>query len=177
MLFDKRKSGAVGGATVTFFVDITPYPEQADTRVEVTIPDGDKATRKQTAFDREMAQVFEARLTEAAAVEGMKAALFGTKCRDFAGGPRRSDNLVVRLGQLCRNGKLLWLTFEVENRASEDLALATPTLSGANGIASTRSYFEKTSLLFNERSKGVVAADLVDPAIPPSTYTIEIVER
>jgi hypothetical protein len=165
-----------GGATVTFFVDITPYPEQADKRIEVTLPQGANATEKKTAFDREMAQVFEARLAEATAIEGMKAAMYGTKCRDFAGGVRRSDNMVVRLGQLCRNGKLIWVTFDVENRASEDLALAPPSFVGANSVASSRHYFERTTLLFNERTKGVVAAELADPSLPPSTYTVEIVE-
>ncbi len=142
----------------------------------MTLPDDAKAATRQTAFDREMAQVFEQRLAVAANEAVMKAALYGTKCKDFSGGPRRTDMMVVRLGQLCRNGRLLWLTFDVENRDRDDLALATPSLSGQNGVSSTQVYFEKTTLLFNERTRGIVAAELVDPALPPSNYTLEVVE-
>jgi hypothetical protein len=165
-----------GGATVTFFVELTPFPEQADTRVEITLPEDAKATKRQTAFDREMAQVFEVKLAEKANEAIMKAALHGTKCKDFSGGPRRTEQMVVRLGQLCKNGRLLWITFEVENRDREDLVLSTPSLSGANGVTSTSHFIERESLLFNERTRAIVAAELVDPSIPPSTYTLEVVE-
>lgn len=166
----------LGGATATFFIELTPDPNQADTRVEVTLPDDAKAGARRTAFDREMAAEFEGLLAEKADQAVMQAALFGTRCKDFAGGPRRTDQMVVRLRQMCRNGRLLWMTFEVENRNNLDLSLAVPSLSGENGVASTKSFFEKTTLLFNQTTRGIVAAELVDPAIPSSSYALEVTE-
>ena len=68
------------------------------------------------------------------------------------------------------------MTFEVENLNNLDLTLAAPTLSGENGIASVKSYFDKTTLLFNEKTRGIALAELVDPALPASRYTLEVVE-
>ena len=165
-----------GGATATFFIELTPDPNQADTRVEVTLPDDALAGARRTAFDRQMAAEFDDRLKEKADEAVLQAALLGTRCKDFAGGPRRTDQMVVRLRQICRNGRLLWVTFEVENRNNLDLSLATPTLSGENGLVGTRSYLEKTTLLFNQTTRGIVAAELVDPALVTSRYALEVTE-
>lgn len=165
-----------GGATVTFILELTPDPNVADTRVEIELEAGAMADARRNAFDREMAVEFDARVATGVDAAIMQAALFGTKCRDFAGGPRRKDDMVVRMQQLCRNGKLLWVTFEVENRSSLDMALAAPNLIGENGVSSSKHFFQKQTLLFNDRTKGIAVAELTDPAIPPSSYTLDVVE-
>lgn len=165
-----------GGATVTFFVELTPNPDESDTRIEVTLPESEKAGAKQTSFDREMAQVFEAKVKEKSEEQLLRAAMAGTRCRDFNGSPRRVDQMVVRVSQMCRNGALVWVTFEVENRNNADLQLAPPTLTSDAGLTSTKHLIELPRLLLNQRTRAIVAAELTDASLPAGRWTLEVDE-
>jgi hypothetical protein len=165
----------LGGISVTLFVELT-LPESADARVELTIPDGETGKSKLTQKERELEERFAVRVDEAAAERMLAAFGAGTVCREFFGGPRRTDGLVVRMRQLCKNGALLWVTFEIENRKRPDAAIESASLVGQNGMTSTLAYFEREQLRFNERSVGVAGIPLSDANVKPSTYTLTVVE-
>lgn len=164
-----------GGISVTLFVELT-MPESADARVELTIPDSAHGEAKLTIKERELEDQFASRVEQKATERMLAAAGAGTTCRDFFGGPTRHDGLVVRMKQLCRNGALLWATFEVENRKRPDVALEGAVLTDSAGGSSTAAHFEKTRLRFNETSVGVAGIPLADSNVKPSTYSLTVVE-
>lgn len=164
-----------GGISVTFFVELT-LPESADARVELTIPGAETSEAKLSIKERELEEKFAERVEERATARLLAAAGAGTVCRDFLGGPRRSDGLVVRMRQLCRNGALLWASFEVENRRRPDVALEGATLADASGASSSQVHFEKRRLRFNEATVGVAGIPLTDGDVKPSTYSLTVVE-
>lgn len=164
-----------GGISVTLFVELT-LPESADARVELTIPDADTGKAKLTLKERELEESYASRVNEAAAERMLAAFGAGTSCREFFGRPNRTDGLVVRMQQLCKNGAILWVTFEVENRKRPDAALESAVLTDTRGGTSSLVYFEKEQLRFNDRSIGVAGIALEAPHVKPSTYTLTVIE-
>ena len=99
----------------------------------------------------------------------MLAALMrGTTCKDFWGRPNRADNVVVRLKQLCKNGELVYVTFEVENRRRADVHLDSVTLESDRVADAAGSKFEASALRFNERALGIAALRPGDLGAPDS---------
>jgi hypothetical protein len=99
-----------------------------------------------------------------------------TRCRDFSGGPRQIDGLVVRMKQMCRNNSYLYLVFEIENGGRGDLVLASASLVDKGGGVGDFYRFKKTRLLFRERTLAFAALPSIDSAAPSSSYTLTIVE-
>ncbi|MBI1948551.1 MAG: hypothetical protein HYS27_22885 [Deltaproteobacteria bacterium] len=162
-----------GGLAITLFVELS-LPEQADARVEFTLPDDEKGATKLTKKERDLEARFDDR-AKALANELMLAALMtGTTCKDFWGRPNRSRNVVVRLKQLCRNGTLTYVTFEVENRRRDDIFLTTATLEDTKQRGSAGEKLEKATLRFNERGLGIAGvAGAVDGAVSFKLTVIE----
>lgn len=145
-----------GGLAVTLFIELS-VPERADARIEFTLPDDEKGDAKLTKRERELADRFEERVKDAAHERMLSASMRGTTCKDFWGRPNRSDNVVVRLKQLCRNAAIVYVTFEVENRRRADLFLASATLESTKQNPSAGEKLEKNQLRFNERGLGIAA--------------------
>lgn len=144
------------GLAITLFVELS-LPEQADARVEFTLPDDEKGAAKLTKRERDLEARFEDRAKSVANELMLSALMAGTTCKDFWGRPNRSKNVVVRLKQLCRNGALTYVTFEVENRRRDDLFLTAATLEDNKARGAGGEKLEKTQLRFNERAKGIAA--------------------
>lgn len=164
-----------GGLAITLFVKLT-LPEDADARVEFKVPEAEMGAAKLTKKEKELEAQFAARVDDAAAQKMLSAFMAGTKCRDFMGRPTRSDSLVVRLKQMCRNGALLYVVFEAENRSRNDAQIQSAILADASGATSSLAKLDKTVLHFNDSSVGVAAMPIADPSLPPSVYTLTITE-
>lgn len=145
-----------GGIAITLFVELT-LPEHADARIEFTLPDEEKGAAKLTRRERDLEARFAERTKAAANDILLGAVMTGTTCKDFWGRPNRSKSVVVRLKQLCQNGALTYVTFEVENRRRDDLFLRSASLEDSRARASAGEKLEKTTLRFNERGLGVAA--------------------
>lgn len=145
-----------GGLAITLFVELS-LPERADARVEFTLPDDETGATKLTKRERELEARFEERATSVGNELMLKALMVGTTCKDFWGRPNRSKSVVVRLKQICRNGTLTYVTFEIENRRRDDVFLTTATLEDTKGRGAAGEQLEKTTLRFNERGKGIAA--------------------
>ena len=175
-----------GGLYISIVVVLTLDAHTSDLRVDFRLPRGDGAKEKLTAKEKELNASFDARVADAASKELLAALLPGTRCVDFAGSPRRSDSMVVRLNQLCRNGRYAYVTFDVQNRQRGDLQLATATLTNQSGATNveTRSgaevpvvLFDQPVLVFNAHSRGIAAIPLTEPNPPPTTYTLVVTEE
>lgn len=162
-----------GGLTVTLFVELS-IPEQADARIEFTVADADKGDVKVAKRERELEERFNERVKSAANAALLEALLRGTTCRDFLGRPNRSENVVVRLKQLCRNGALVYVTFEVENRRRADLHLATAALESTRQSPSGGERLEKELLRFNERGLGIAAVIAGSGDAGPTRYRLTV---
>jgi hypothetical protein len=77
------------------------------------------------------------------------------------------------------------VTFSVENRQRTDLALLTATLTSQSGATNVETrgaaevpvvQFEKTTLRFNETTRGIAAIPILDGNLVPSTYTLAVQE-
>ena len=154
-----------GGLAITLFVELT-LPENADARVEFTIPDAERGEAKLTKRERELETRFDERLTERANERMLDAFMRGTTCKDFFGRPNRKDNVVVRLKQICRNAQLVLVSFEVENRRRDDIVLDTALLETTKGAPSAGDKLEKTELRFNERGLGIAAVQAAEGTAP-----------
>ncbi|MFH1810567.1 MAG: hypothetical protein ABIJ09_17630 [Pseudomonadota bacterium] len=104
------------------------------------------------------------------------------RCHDAVGRPYRKDRMVVRLVQHCSRGDaMFWAVFEVENRGNQKLELdqaslipaATAAGSGGDGLFR----FDRTSLLFNQRTRGVAFAWLQPDDAPPEAWQVVVTER
>jgi len=173
------------GLFVSLIVTLTLDIKQSDLRIDFRLPAGAGGKERLTAKERELEAGFSVRVAEAASKELLQALVAGTKCRDFAGGPRRADDLVVRMQQICANARYVYATFEVENRQRADLALLSATFTSAAGATNVETrgdgevpvvYFEKTTLRFNEKTKGIAAIPLLDNNLPPTTYSLIVQE-
>jgi hypothetical protein len=173
------------GLFVSLVVVLTLDPKSSDLRVDFRLPAGAGGKEKLTAKERELEAGFAGRVADAAAKELLTALMPGTKCRQYAGGPRRNDQMVVRLDQLCSNGRYVYVTFDVQNRQRTDLALLTATLTSQTGATNVEArgdaevpvvQFEKSSLRFNETSRGIAAIPILDGHLVPSTYTLSVQE-
>ncbi|MFZ9890147.1 MAG: hypothetical protein ACO3JL_21825, partial [Myxococcota bacterium] len=164
------------GMAITLFIRLV-LPEDADARVEFTLPAKDMASSILAQQDKEREATFLARV-ESASRDKMLAVLTAhTRCRDFAGSPQRNDNMVVRLTQLCRNGGFLYVTFEVEQRADgQELRLGEATLTADNGEVSSFFRFDDEELPFNGRTRGIAAIPIEKDAALASSYTLAIAE-
>ena len=145
-----------GGIAITLFVELT-LPEAADARIDFTIPDDQKGAAKLTKRERELDAKFDERVTTAATDALLAGAMHGTKCKDFGGRPNRHEDVVVRLRQICRTSALVYLTFEVEDRRHDDVALTGAVLESTRHAAHPSDKLEKPALRFNERGLGIVA--------------------
>lgn len=144
------------GLAVTLFVELT-LPEAADARIEFVLPAEETGRAKATKLERELAERFEER-AQAKATDMMLAAFMrGTTCKDFFGRPNRADNVVVRLKQLCKNGELVYVTFEVENRRRADIHLDSFLLEGSKPGEVAGERMERSVLRFNDRALGITA--------------------
>jgi hypothetical protein len=162
-----------GGLAVTLFVELA-VPEEADARVELTLPDADKGQAKLSVRERELEAKFDERVTAAGDEKMLAAFLHGTTCKEFFGRPNRDENVVVRMKQMCRNGALLYVTFEVEDRRREDIVVTSAVLDGGKHEPSAGEKIEKERLRFNERALGVAAMGAPSPADPPQRYTLTV---
>jgi len=165
-----------GGISITLFVELT-LPEQADARVEFSLPDEDKGAAKLTKRERALEERFDDRVKTVATEQMLSALMAGTTCKDFFGRPNRSDNVVVRLKQICRNGALTYVTFEVENRRRADLFLASAALEGSKQRAAAGEKLEKTTLRFNERGKGIASVASAGGVDGPESYKLTVTEE
>jgi hypothetical protein len=164
-----------GGLAITLFVKLT-LPEEADARVEFSLPEAAMGTAKASKLERELEEQFDTRVEQATGEKLLDALIVGTKCKDFMGRPTRTDSLVVRLKQLCQNGALLYLTFEIENRQKNDAQLANATLTDTAGNTSSLVKFQAPRLRFNQRTLGIAGIPLASQDVPPSTYTLTVQE-
>lgn len=164
-----------GGISVTLFFEMT-LPESADARVELTLPEEHTSRARVTQKERELEEQFDARVEEAATKRLAKALMAGTVCRDFFGRPNRHDGLVVRMKQLCKNGAMVYVTFEIENRKRSDVAIESATLIAGSGSASTSTELEREVLRFNQTTLGFasIAVDGID--VKPTSYTLTVAE-
>lgn len=165
-----------GGLAITLFVKLT-LPEEADARVEFSLPEAATGAAKGSKLEREFEEQFAARVEQAAGEKLLDALITGTKCKDFMGRPTRSDSLVVRLKQLCQDGALLYLTFEVENRQKNDAQLSAATLADTAGNAGSLVKFQTPRLRFNQRTLGIAGLPLSSPDLAPSTYSLTVQEE
>lgn len=166
----------IGGTAVTLFLSLAEVPANADLRIDFKLPEGADAASKKTALERELRADYDARVADAVKEAMADAMMQPTKCKEFAGGPRRKDDLITRLRQMCRNGTYVYVVFEVENGGSKDLSLSTATLSEKSAGDGDFFRFKKPRLLFRERTLGFAALPSVDPNAPASSYTLSIVE-
>lgn len=162
------------GLSITLFVELS-LPESADARIEFTLPDDDKAAAKLTKKERELEDRFAERAKSAATEIMLSALMAGSTCKDFWGRPNRSDNVVVRLKQLCRNGALTYVTFEVENRRRDDLFLVRATLEDTKQRPTGGEKLAKTTLRFNERGMGIAA--IAGVADGPERFKLTVTEE
>jgi hypothetical protein len=165
-----------GGTAVTLFLTLAEVPANADLRIDFKLPEGADAKSRGTALERELRNEFDARLDVAVKEALAETMMAGTKCKDFAGGPRRKDELIARIRQVCRNASYLYVVFEVENGARTDLSLASAVLSGEASGESDFFRFRKDRLLFRERTLGFAALPSADLNSPSSSYTLTITE-
>lgn len=173
------------GLFVSLVVILTLDPKGSDLRVDFRLPAGAGGKEKLTAKEKELEASFSGRVADAAAKELLTALMPGTRCRQYAGGPRRNDQMVVRLDQLCSNGRYVYVTFDVQNRQRTDLALLTATLTSQTGATNVEArgdaevpvvQFEKATLGFNETTRGIAAIPILDGNLAPSTYTLAVQE-
>lgn len=164
-----------GGLSVTFFVELV-VPEAADARVEIALPEAALSRARLTIKERALEEAFSKRVAEASGTAMLDAFLTGTVCRDFFGRPNRSDGVVVRVSQLCRNGALVWVTYEVENRKRADVHLEGVSLVDGGGGASRLVRLEKDVLRFNESTRGVAALDVPAGGFKPTSYSLVVTE-
>lgn len=164
-----------GGLAITLFIELS-LPEEADARVEFTLPDEETGAAKLTKKERDLEARFEGRAKTVANEMMLAALMSGTTCKDFWGSPNRSKNVVVRLRQLCRNGALTYVTFEVENRRRDDLYLTRAALEDTRQRGAGGDRLEKTTLRFNERGKGIAAVSggAIDG---PVTFKLTVTEE
>jgi len=165
-----------GGTAITIFLTLAEVPGNADLRVDFTLPAGEDAKSKRTALERELRADYDARLADAVREAMAETMMQPTKCRDFAGGPRRKDDVVTRVKQMCRNGSYVYVVFEVENASRKDLALAQASLAEKTSGEGDFFRFKKDRLLFRERTLGFAALPSVDPNAPVSTFTLTVTE-
>lgn len=165
-----------GGTAVTIFLSLADVPANADLRVEFALPAGADSKSRGTALERQLRADYDARVADAVREALGDTMMASQRCRDFAGGPRQTDGLIVRLKQMCRNASYLYVVFEVENGGRADLGLASASLADKSGSASEFFRFKKPSLLFRERTLAFAALPSADPAAPSSTYTLTVVE-
>lgn len=162
------------GLSIVVRIEIV-LPDDADTRVQFTLPKSSTADAILTKERDRLEQEFSARAKDVAMKRILDIHMKKTICKDFSGRPNRNELIVVRLKQFCRTSNILYLTFEVENRSGEDLQLASASLSDSSN-ASSFMQFERTRLPFNARTLGIAALELPDADPPPSTYTLTIQE-
>ena len=173
------------GLYVSLVVILTLDPKESDLRVDFRLPAGEGGKERLSAKEKELEALFAGRV-EAASSKALLEALLGkTRCRDFQGGPRRNDDMVVRLYQLCQNGRYVYATFEVENRQRSELALYTASLTSQTGATSIETrgdaqvpvvHFDRQQLAFGQKALGIAAIPITDPNLPPSSYTLTIEE-
>lgn len=161
------------GLSIVIRIEIV-LPDEADTRVQFIIPGASTADAILSKERDRLEGEFAKRAQDAAMNRLLDLHMRGTTCRDFGGRPTRTDLMVVRLRQLCKTAGLIYITFEVENRGSDELQLASASLVDRS-IASTYVRFERQRLKPNERTVGIAAADLADEP-PPSVYTLTVGE-
>lgn len=164
------------GVPVTIAVKLD-YTKTSDWRVIFTLPDSKTAASCEERAKATLEDEFAGRVRHEAEQMSFKSLIHGTRCRDFAGGPRRTDRMVVRPKQLCRNDTMVYLVVEVENRGREDLKVGDMLLVDQDGAESTRSFFENRTLKFNDRTNGVVVFPIEDPTLPPGTYEVSVLEE
>lgn len=174
-----------GGLYVSLVILLTLDPRESDLRVDFRLPEGASSKEQLSARERELEASYQTRVADEASQTLLKALMPGTRCHEYLGSPRRADSLVVRLKEFCQNGRYLYVTFEVENRARDPLSLYGATLTSLTGASNVElrgdaevpvMLFDKTSLGFNEKTNGIAAIPLEDGAPPPSTYTLTITE-
>lgn len=162
------------GLSIVVRIEIV-LPDEADTRVQFTMPKSSTADAILSKERARLEQEFSARAKDVAMRRILDIHMRKTVCKDFAGRPNRNEMIVVRLKQFCRTSNILYLTFEVENRSGEDLQLATASLAD-KANTSTYAQFETTRLAFNDRTLGIAALELPGGDPPPSTYTLTVQE-
>lgn len=155
------------GLAVTLFVELT-LPEAADARIEFVLPQDETGRAKATKLERELNARFEERVREKATDMMLAALTRGTTCKDFWGRPNRADGVVVRLKQLCKNGELVYVTFEVENRRRADIHLDSAVLEGSKPAETAGERMEASMLRFNDRALGIAALRPADLGAPDS---------
>ena len=165
-----------GGTAVTLFLTLAEVPGNADLRIDFQLPDGADSKSRRTALERELRTEYDGRVADSVRDAIAETMMAGTKCRDFSSGPRRKEELIARVRQMCRNGSYLYVVFEVENGSKSDLALSTATLADKNSGQSDFYRFKKDRLLFRERTLGFAALPSADPNAPASSYTLTITE-
>jgi hypothetical protein len=164
---------------------LTLDAKASDLRVDFRFPEGSGAKEKLSAKAKALEDNFAARVAEAADKAVLTTLMSPTRCRQFLGSPQRSNDLVVRIDQLCSNGRYVYVNFSVENAQRADISLLTAQLTSQSGATSVETrgdaevpvvLFEKTALSFRETTRGVAAIPIVDPNVPPATYTLTVQE-
>jgi hypothetical protein len=173
------------GVYISLVVVLSLELKDSDLRIDFKFPAGAGGKERLSAREKELEASFAGRVAEAASNKMLDALLGGTQCRDFNGAPRRSDELVVRVRQLCKNATYVYATFEVENRGRADLQLLTASLTAKNGATSVETRagaevpvvrFDQQTLRWNARARGVAAIPLTDANTPPTSYTLTVSE-
>lgn len=163
------------GVAVTMFVKLV-LPEEAFARVEFRLPESAMAASVLDAERQKLQAEFAARVDVALQEELLEAFLGKVRCRDTWGGPRQDKRMVVRVFQICRNRSFIFVNFEVENAAREDLQLLGASLTDADDASSDRAKFSRKLVKFDERVPGVVLLPLEDETIASSSYELVVTE-
>jgi hypothetical protein len=164
------------GMTVVLTLQLELDATKADAYVEFRLPAEATTKAQRTKLERELTEQFDARVKAATQDALLSALMTGARCREFAGRPTREDSLVVRLKQLCKLNGYLYVVFEAQNRGKNETQLRDAALTSTAGVASTLTKLEKPLLRQNERTLGIAAVELLDPTLPPQTFTLTVSE-
>lgn len=164
-----------GGVSVTLFVEMA-LPEEADARVELVLPKEAMLEARQAVALKKLEEDFARRVDAAANERVLDALVAGTVCRDFFGRPNRSDGVVVRLVQLCKNGRFVYVVFDVENRNASEMALLPPSLTSKEGAGAGVGRVTADRLLFNQETRGIAAIAIDGAGVKPSSYVLTVSE-
>lgn len=105
------------------------------------------------------------------------------RCQNESGRPYVTDKVYIRLRQTCKaeaSPATYWAVFEVTNRASSQVQLGSASLLDANatgmGGEKTAFRFERSTLRFDERTRGIALMSPDSEQAPPASLRLEVLE-
>jgi hypothetical protein len=153
-------------------------PEQSLTRVIFEMPQQDSAESILGIEKKKQEQKFNQKVIEAGTQRSLDFLMGETKCQQFSGAPYRSDGLIVRLKQLCKTKRSVWVVFEAQNRLKDtDIQLKEAILSSSTSLEGKDFRFRKDLLGFDEKTSGIALVEFSNEEPLPPSWSLTITEE